>query len=201
MEVLDKYLLDNGVISTKEAERLGVKRHILAKLVKENKLERVKYGLYKNKEDFLDEYILISSNNNKVIFSNQTALFLYNFSDRTPNIFHITVPQGYNVKHLKKLNKNLTVHYVKSEVFSIGASQILSPFGNLIPVYDIERTICDIVANRKDVDKQIFTHAINKFFSNKKYNIRNLIKYSRILGVENEIRIYMEVLIWLVQKV
>lgn len=60
--------------------------------------------------------------------------------------------------------------------------------------YDMERSICDIVSKRNAMDKQIFVDAITGYFSSKEKNMRNLIKYSRILGVEDEIRKYMEVL-------
>ena len=67
-------------------------------------------------------------------------------------------------------------------------------FGNEVKCYDRERTICDIVPERKRIDKQIFIDAMIRYFIQRK-NIRNLIKYSRILGVEEEIRKYMEVLV------
>ena len=58
----------------------------------------------------------------------------------------------------------------------------------------MERSICDIVSKRNIIDKQIFVDAITRYFNNKGRNMRKLIKYSRILGVEDEIRKYMEVL-------
>ncbi|PIE77048.1 MAG: transcriptional regulator [Clostridiales bacterium] len=193
MEILNQYLLKNGIITVKEAEKIGIKRHTLARLVKEKKLERVKNGIYKNIDDILDEYVLVSLNN-KVVFSHQTALFLHDLNDRTPNTFHITVPQGYNASHLKKLGKDLIIHYVKVDNFEMGLDTIKSPYGNTVQVYNQERTICDILINKKNIDKQIFIAAISKFFKHKKYNTRMLIKYSRILGIESEVRKYMEIL-------
>ena len=58
----------------------------------------------------------------------------------------------------------------------------------------MERCICDIVSERKYIDKQVFTDAITGYFGSKDKNIRNLIKYSRILGIEDEVRKYTEVL-------
>ena len=72
--------------------------------------------------------------------------------------------------------------------------EIKTPLGVQVKCYNIERCICDIVAERKSVDKQIFTDAITRYFKSRDKNIRNLIKYSRVLGIEDEIRKYMEVL-------
>ncbi len=61
--------------------------------------------------------------------------------------------------------------------------------------YNLERTICDIVKEREKIDSQIFSDAINQYFSNKKINSRLLMNYAKALKVENEIAKYMEVLI------
>ncbi len=194
MELLYDYFKEHSVITNKEAEKLGIDRYKLAEFVNKGELERVKNGLYKKKGEVDDEFALISLNNRKVVFSFHTALFLVGISDRVPNVFHISVPQGYNVAHIKKQMENIKVHYVKKEKFSIGITTTRTPFGNEVKSYDMERCICDIVSERKNIDKQIFVDAIIGYFNSKNKNIRNLIKYSRMLGVENEIRKYIEVL-------
>ena len=52
-----------------------------------------------------DEFVKIQKNNN-VIFSNTTALYFHNLTDRVPNTISITVPQGYNVLHITKKFEN-----------------------------------------------------------------------------------------------
>lgn len=104
------------------------------------------------------------------------------------------MPQGYNASHIKKRYEDLQVHYVKKDLYELGKTEIKSPQGNLIPVYDIDRTICDIIIDREKIDKQIFTEAIKRYFKSQNKNLRRLIKYSRLFKIENEIRKYMEVL-------
>lgn len=36
------------------------------------------------------------------IFSNETALFLLDLTDRTPNMFDMTFPETYNLTNVKK---------------------------------------------------------------------------------------------------
>ncbi|MDO5063151.1 MAG: type IV toxin-antitoxin system AbiEi family antitoxin domain-containing protein [Peptostreptococcaceae bacterium] len=194
MDILEIYLKEKGFITNKEAEKLGIKRYKLAELAHKGKLERVKNGVYKKRDELDDEFAMISYNNEKVVFSFHTALFLLGLSDRTPNSFHISVPQGYNVNHIKKRMENIKVHYVKKEIFDMGIKVIKTAFGNEVKCYDMERSICDIVSERHMIDKQLFVDAITGYFKHNEKNIRNLIKYSRILGVENEVRKYMEVL-------
>ena len=201
MNTLKEYIQENLVITNKEAEELGYTRHNLSELTESGLLERLRPGLYQLKGKVIEDFVLISSNSNRIIFSHQTALYLHDLYDRTPNVFHISVPQGYNASHIKKRYEDLQVHYVKKELYELGKTGIKSPQGNLIPVYDIERTICDIIIDREKIDKQIFTEAIKRYFKSQNKNLRRLIKYSRLFKIENEIRKYMEVLSWLISRV
>lgn len=201
MNTLKEYIKENVVITNKEAEKFGYTRYNLSELTKSGQLERLRPGLYQLKGKVIDDFVLISSNSNRIIFSHQTALYLHDLSDRTPSVFHISVPQGYNASHIKKRYEDLQVHYVKKDLYEIGKTEIKSPQGNLIPIYDIERTICDIIIDRKKIDKQIFTDAIKRYFNSNNKNLRRLIKYSRLFKIEDEIRRYMEVLSWLISRV
>ena len=179
MNTLKEYIQENLVITNKEAEELGYSRHNLSELTKSGQLERLRPGLYQLKGKVIDDFVLISSNSKRTIFSHQTALYLHDLSDRTPSVFHISVPQGYNASHIKKRYEDLQVHYVKKDLYELGTTEIKSPQGNLVPVYDVERTICDIIIDREKIDKQIFTEAIKRYFKSPNKNLRRLIKYSR----------------------
>jgi possible transcriptional regulator len=194
MNTLEKYFLESNIITNKQSKEIGIKRHILASLVQKGELERVRNGVYKKKDAIDDDYATISLKNNQVVFSFHTALYLLGFSDRTPDVFHITVPQGYNAGHIKRRFPNIKVHYVKSDFFHLGIIKAKTPLGSTVQCYNMERCICDIVLKRKSIDKQIFINALTEYFKSKDKNTRNLIKYSRSLGIEEEIRKYMEVL-------
>ena len=194
MNALEKYFLESNIITNKQAEEIGIKRHTLASLVQKGELERIKNGVYKKKDAIDDDFAVISLNNEQVVFSFHTALYLLGFSDRIPNVFHISVPQGYNAGQIKRRFPNLKVHYIKRDFFHLGIIKIKTPLGSVVQCYNKERCICDIVLERKSMDKQIFIDAMIRYFKSKEKNTRNLIKYSRILGIEDEIRKYMEVL-------
>ena len=194
MNALEKYFLESNIITNKQAEEIGIKRHILASLVQKGKLERIKNGVYKKIDAVDDDYATISLKNEHVVFSFHTALYLLGFSDRAPNVLHISVPQGYNAEHIKRKFPNIKVHYVKKDFFNLGLIKTKTPLGSTVQCYNMERCICDIVLKRKSIDKQIFINALTGYFKSKDKNTRNLIKYSRILGIEEEIRKYLEIL-------
>lgn len=82
---------------------------------------------------------------------------------------------------------------MQPEVYEIGITEIQSPQGAKVRLYDKERCICDLIRDKEKVDIQIYTQAIKDYFYTKT-DRRKLLKYSKVLGVEDKVRTYMEVL-------
>ena len=66
--------------------------------------------------------------------------------------------------------------------------------GTSVKVYDIERTIIDIIKDRNKNDTQILNTAIKEYMKLNNKNMVNLAKYAKIFNVEKLLKQYMEVL-------
>lgn len=183
----------NGTIKTSQIEGIGVPRRVIRDLVDKGTLVRESRGIYTVPAIAPDEYAVIQKRTDKLIFSYGTALFFHGISDRVPHIIDVTVPQGYNASRIKNTCDNLRFHYVKPELLSVGAVEILTPQGSKVTAYNKERCICDLIKDRNRIDKQVFTQAIREFFTSE-YKPRDILKTARLIGVESEVRKYMEVL-------
>jgi hypothetical protein len=71
---------------------------------------------------------------------------------------------------------------------------VTSPYGNESKVYDLERSLCDVLRGQGD-DIQIVQAAFKKYAVSKEKDINKLIAYSKQLLVEPKVRTYMEVLL------
>ena len=182
-----------GFVSTSQVEQLGIHRTALKKYVDDNRLARIRKGLYTLCGELTDEYIVLQRRSTKAIFSYGTALFFWGLSDRTPHFIDMTVPQGTNVSALKKDYPQVRFHYAGKAVYDIGITETTSPQGGLIRLYDRERCLCDLIQNKKDMDMQLYTQAVKDYFS-AGANCRRLLKYGKTFGIEEKIRTYMEVL-------
>ena len=183
----------DGLITTKEIEGLGIGRYNIKDYVNEGLLVRESKGIYSVAKETPDEYAAIQKRSQKAIYSYGTALFFHGLSDRVPRTIDLTLPQGYNASRLKKANPDLRIHYVQPDVLELGAEELKTPQGSMVRAYNKERCICDLIKSQKRVDKQVFTQAIKTYFSGS-YNPRAIIKMARAIGVESEVRKYMEVL-------
>ncbi|MBS4031491.1 MAG: type IV toxin-antitoxin system AbiEi family antitoxin domain-containing protein [Clostridiales bacterium] len=193
-EKLEKLIdCNNGLILTQDLESAGIPRHYLTILMRENKLERVSRGVYLAPDAFDDAMYSIQARNQRAIFSHETALFLHDLSDRDPIAWSVTVPFGYNASHLKA--EGIKIHTVKKTLHQMGVSDLKTMFGRPIKAYDKERTLCDIVRNRNNMDPAILNEAIKRYLGSKDKNIPLMMRYAKELDVQNILRNYVEIIL------
>ena len=182
----------DGLVITREAEMLGIPRKYLSIFAKEGLLERVAHGVYVSPETFEDEMYILQARASKAIFSHDTALYLHDLTDRDPLEYSVTIPTGYNGSRLREAGIN--VYSIKKDLHELGVIELKTQFGRPIKAYNKERTICDIVRNRNNMDIAVLNEALKRYMGRKGKNISLLLKYAKELGVQNIIRKYMEIL-------
>ena len=184
---------NNGYVTTKEVVNNGIERRFLTNMVKTGKLVRLSKGYYGLSNYIADEYYKIASKSKNVRFSMATALYLHELSDRNPLIYNVTLPFGYSGVLQKQ--KNVILNFVNRDILDLGVIEMSSPFGMKIKVYDIERTICDIIKNKNKIDGEIFSKALKEYARSKNKNLSKLTKYAKIMKIEKKVSEYMEVLL------
>lgn len=185
-------LFKNGYLTTKDVTDNNIPRTYLTKLIKENKIERVSRGVYIKKNVLVDEFVVLQSKSKYAIYSNTTALYLHGFSNRIPIRYDITIKSGYKGSLQKADNVNL--FYTKNELLDLGVINYKLDSGNIIRVYDLDKTICDIIKNKKKIDAEIFNKAIREYFYSKKKNTLKLYEYAKKMNIYNKVRDTFEVL-------
>ncbi len=197
MNVSDKIIQlakeNNGVVTAAILSDKGILRGNLKKLVDEGKLEKTARGVYILPEIWEDEFVNLQARFKKGVFSNETALFLWDLTDQTPNRYDMTFPHNYNLTNVKSEGVNCS--RVKQEWYVEGKTQLESPGGNRITVYNMERTLCDILRKRGGINTGIITEAFKRYTARNDKNIPLLSEYAKMFRVEEKVRSYLEVLI------
>lgn len=184
---------NNGIASLEQLQKAGFTRMMIYAGLTNGILNKEAHGNYSMADQQPDEYRIIQCRSEKLVFSHATALYLHGISDRVPHTLDITVPQGDNVSKIKRDYDNTRFHYCKKDLWQLGLTQILTPQGFTVNAYDLERCICDLIRDKKNVDNQIFVQTIREYFMHHCQN-RKIIEYSREMNVEAKVRTYMEVL-------
>lgn len=184
---------NGGIIETKVAARCGISKAMLSKLCKAGSIQRIFKGQYILPDGAEDELLSISLLSDNVVFSHGTALYLHGISDRTPFEHTVTAPSGHIPSCL--MRSECKVFYIKSDLFELGRTELLTPAGNRVPAYDLERTVCDIVRSRNKIGIETFLAALKMYAASPKKDLNKLNNYAKQLRVSNIIRPYLEVLL------
>lgn len=182
----------NGIITTEQVTSAGLHRSILQELVNNGEIYRFGRGLYIRSNAWEDDFYLLQLKYGRGIYSHDTALYLLGYSDRTPAQYTMTFPKGYNSRSLKE--ENIIVKRAVPENYSLGVTELLSPCGNPLRVYDLERTLCDILRGSGS-DIQIVSATMKKYAVSKGKDIHKLMKYAEQLRVKPKVLRYMEILL------
>lgn len=190
--MLEKMLADNnGILKTADIVAAGISKETFYKFVKDAGLEKATHGIYIAPAAW-DEMYLLQAQIPKVVYSHETALYLHDLAEMEPMPLTVTVPAKYNSPTLAE--KGVKTIYVKKDWYTLGICQIPSMAGHLITVYDMERTICDIIRKRSDMDISTFNYALTTYMKHKERSLDRLMKYAKMLRLEKKIRETMGVL-------
>ena len=116
------------------------------------------------------------------IFCMYTALRYYQYSDRTPLEWHISVSKDSNKSRFKIDYPFVKPYYVEDSLLELGMSEGVMD-GHVVRIYDKERIICDCLRYRNKMDKEIFNKAIQNYVQDAGKNIPKLMEYADLLRV------------------
>lgn len=185
-------LFNNGFLRNKDLVDNNIPSVYLTRLVNNNVIERVSRGLYVRTNSLPNDLVILQNKSKNAIYSNMTALYLYGFSDRLPIKYDITVNSGYNGS-LQEVD-NVNLFYTKKELLNLGEIVYRLDSGNLIKVYDLERTICDVIKNKNRLDQELANKALRKYFYSKEKNTLKLYEYAKKMKIYKKVRSVFEIL-------
>lgn len=191
MEAIIEIMNDNnGYITSKIINNLGIHRMYLNIMKKKGIIEKVGNGIYIDSNKLEDSYYILSLELPNIIFSHMTALYFHGLSIKAPNNkYDITIPNNYFNYKIKSHN----LFYVDRDKINVGLTEVKTPLGNIVKCYDIERCICDIFRSRNRMDSEHVKYSIKAYLKSKNKDLVKLSKYADIFGIKEELMDYLEI--------
>lgn len=192
IEIIEELMKkNNGYITSKELDMFDIHRMYLSIMKEKGLIEKVAVGIYIDTNKIEDNYYTFSLSMPNVIYSHMTALYFHGLSIKAPNdIYDITVKRSYNSNHLKKHN----VFYVDNDIYELGLTEVETPMGNKVKVYDIERCICDIIRSKNRMDFEHIKHSVREYLKRKDKDLVKLSLYAEKLGVKEVVMDYVSMM-------
>lgn len=188
-ELLEELIAENDIIRSEDMKVVGIPLAYASRMVDKGKLVKLERGVYAMSYQYYDKYYLFQQKNQAAIFSFVSALYLHDLVDSFPYDIHVTVYSGYNTHRFPSIVKP---HYIKKELHELGKTEATTIMGNKIYCYDKERTICDLIANRKKIDAEIFTTALRNYIKSNDKDIEMLKEYAVKMGMEDRVKEMLE---------
>lgn len=184
---------NNGVIELRAAQERGVTLAQLSRLVAEHKLKRLDRNRYILPLERNDDMVVMARMDRRAVFSHETALHLHGLLADPPDQIAITLPSGHKPDPIVRAECKL--YYIGDPLMNMGATLLASPQDNLIPGYDLERTICDVARSRARVGMDIFLDAMVKYATHPQKDLKKLHEYADQLAVTSMVRSYLDPLL------
>ena len=187
-KILDYARKNNGYITSKELDMFDIHRMYLSIMQEKGRIEKVASGIYIDTNKIEDNYYVFGLSMPNVIYSHMTALYFHGLSIKAPNdVYDITVKRSYNSVHLRNHN----VFYVDNDIYEMGITEIETPMGNKVKVYDIERCICDIIRSKNRMDMEHVKYSVREYIKRKDKDLVKLSLYAEKLGIKEVVMDYV----------
>ena len=193
MKTPEEIVDDSGILLTKNAIEAGISKHALYNFIRDNGFEKAAHGVYASPETWEDENYILSLRCPQGVLSHDEALYYHGLTDRDPLQKTITIYTGYGTSRM--VADGIKVFTVKKELLDIGKEIVKTSYGHDIPLYNRERTICDLIRSRNRFEIQDFQTALKTYIMGKNKNLNRLMEYAKLFHVDKKIREYMEVLL------
>ena len=189
IKIIDK---NNGIITAKEAEKKGISRMNLKKMNDDGIIKRIEHGVYVTDKFIYDELYLFQIKHINTVFSYNTSLYLHGMTERTPNKMDVTTKRNINLSLYKD---RINLYRVNDDLLNLGIIKITTPYGNKVSAYNLERTVCDIINNKSNIDIEIANKAIRLCIKSLDFNVNKMFEYSKKLKIFDKVKLYMEAII------
>ena len=193
MKTPEEIVDDSGILLTKNAIEAGISKHALYNFIRDNGFEKAAHGVYASPETWEDENYILSLRCPQGVLSHDEALYYHGLTDREPLQKTITIYTGYGTSRM--VADGIKVFTVKKELLDIGKEIVKTSYGHDIPLYNRERTICDLICSKNRFEIQDFQTALKTYIMGKNKHLNRLMEYAKLFHVDKKIREYMEVLL------
>ncbi len=194
---LDIYKLfkeHNGLMDSASLRKKGISYYQLNKLEKMGVITKIKRGLYaladvkKELHDMVEAALYVP----RGVICLYSALAHHELSTFTPDEYNFAISRKER-KPALPVYPPIRLHYFDDDTFEIGIEQF-DINGYSVKVYDLERTICDVVKFRNKLDANVVKESLKQYFTNRKVNYNRLMQYAEKLRVKSILNSYFEVL-------
>ena len=186
---------DQKIFSMQEVHSKGFSQYKIGKLVDEGKLLKLNKSYYENAEYRGEEsdFYYVEAYAPKGIICLLSAAVYYNLTTYIPDAVDVAIPRKAKVSAMPDWPQ-MNVHHYTDSRHELGITTVREG-RNGFQIYDIEKTVVDIVFYREKVGIEETREILVTYLRRMDRNLNRLLKYAKLMKCDKVMRQYLEVLI------
>lgn len=183
------------IFSSQELRNMGFSYYRINQMVEQGMLTKLNKKYYENlgfdgeESDFYYVYAYVPDG----VVCLLSAAVYYNLSTYRLEAIDVAIPRNGNVSTLPDWPE-LKVCYFTDDRYYTGI-EIIEDEKNRFRIYDIEKTVVDIVYYREKIGIEETKEVLTSYLRRSDRNLNRLIRYAEILKCGNTMKRYLEVLL------
>lgn len=183
------------VFSSEELQKQGFSYYQITKMVEQGKLFRLNKSYYENANfaGEMNDFYYVQAFAPQGVVCLLSAAVYYGLTTFRPDSIDVAVPPKTKLSSLPE-SQRLSLHYFSSERHGLGVRTV-SENKNIFKIYDIEKTVVDIISNRNKVGIEETKEILTSYLARQDRNINKLYRYAEKLSCLKILKTYLEVLV------
>jgi predicted transcriptional regulator of viral defense system len=172
---------ESQMIKTSRLKELKIYYKDIINLIDNGYLEKIKQGYYRlisPSEEEPTEAQTIKALYPDGVLCMYTALFYYEYSDRTPLNWDIAVDRNTSKARFNIDYPYVKPYYMESFHLSYGVTEAEYD-GCTMKIFDRDRMICECIRSENKMDRETYNKAIQGYVNDPRKSIANLIEYAK----------------------
>ena len=177
------------LIKRSELDELKLYQKDINELIYNGYLEKVRQGWYQvvEGENVKNEAALIAALYPDGVICMHSALFYYQYSDRTPLDWDIAIDRDTSKSRFKLDYPYVKPYYMERKHLEYGVVEV-DYEGATLKIFDRDRLICECIRNDKKMDKETYNKAIQAYINDSNKCISHLIDYAKRRNILKKVR-------------
>lgn len=186
---------DQMIISIKELKEKGLTLYKINQLVDQGVLRKLNKKFYENtgyqgeESDFYYAYAYVPAG----VICLMSAAVYYNLTTYRPDAVDVAIERKARVSTLPDWPE-VNLYYYTDDRFKLGIETVADG-KNQFRIYDIEKTVVDIVFYREKVGIEETKEVLVNYLRRKDRNINRLVRYAELMKCGDIMKNYLEVLV------
>ena len=182
-------------LSIQELKNKGLSQYKIRNLVNEGKLIKLNKSYYENADYSGEEsdFYYVSAYAPKGVVCLLSAAVYYHLTTFIPDAVEVAIPRKAKISTIPDWPP-MKIHYYTDDRYKLGTLTVRED-KNEFRIYDIEKTVVDIVFYREKVGIEETREILINYLKRKERDLNRLLKYAELMKCDKVLRHYLEMFI------